>query len=104
MAKPEPKRLARPCFGRPRRQSGRSPSAIRARARRSRGAERLVNGAPRLTALVIDQDGRRAGFQDKVQLDPSEESIYSPGTERHCFRVGALTFGVAICLADRGKS
>ena len=61
------------------------------------GTERLVDGAPRITALVIDRDGTIAGFQDKVQLDPSEESIYSPGTERHCFRVGSLTFGVAIC-------
>jgi predicted amidohydrolase len=61
------------------------------------GTERLVDGAPRLTALVIDRDGTIVGFQDKVQLDPSEESLYSPGTERHCFRVGPLTFGVAIC-------
>ena len=42
------------------------------------GTERVVDGAPRLTALVIDRDGSIAGFQDKVQLDPSEESIYSP--------------------------
>jgi predicted amidohydrolase len=61
------------------------------------GTERVVDGAPRLTALVIDRDGTIAGFQDKVQLDPSEESIYSPGGDRQCFRVGALTFGVAIC-------
>src|SRR5688500_18347572 len=61
------------------------------------GTERQVDGAARITALVIDRDGTIAGFQDKVQLDPSEESIYSPGTERHCFRIGALTFGVAIC-------
>jgi predicted amidohydrolase len=61
------------------------------------GTERLVDGAPRITALVIDRDGTRVGFQDKVQLDPSEESIYLPGTERHVFRLGPLTFGVAIC-------
>jgi predicted amidohydrolase len=61
------------------------------------GTERLVDGVPRITALVIDRDGTIAGFQDKVQLDPSEESIFSPGTERQCFRVGPLTFGVAIC-------
>jgi predicted amidohydrolase len=61
------------------------------------GTERLVDGAPRITALVIDRDGTVAGFQDKVQLDPSEESLYSPGTERQLFRVGPLTFGVAIC-------
>jgi predicted amidohydrolase len=61
------------------------------------GTERLVDGVPRLTALVIDRDGAIVGFQDKVQLDPSEESVYSPGAERQCFRVGPLTFGVVIC-------
>ncbi len=61
------------------------------------GTERLVEGAPRITALVIDRDGLIAGFQDKIQLDPSEEGMYSPGTQRQCFRVGPLTFGVAIC-------
>jgi predicted amidohydrolase len=61
------------------------------------GTERIVDGSPRLTALVIDRDGTFAGFQDKVQLDPSEESLYSPGVERRCFQVGALRFGVAIC-------
>jgi predicted amidohydrolase len=61
------------------------------------GTERLVDGAPRITALVIDRDGTLAGFQDKVQLDPSEDSFFSPGSDRRCFRVGPLTFGVAIC-------
>ena len=61
------------------------------------GTERVVDGVPRLTALVINRDGTIAGFQDKVQLDPSEESIYSPGTERQCFRAGRLVFGVVIC-------
>ena len=61
------------------------------------GTERIVEGKPRITALVIDRDGTIAGFQDKVQLDPSEESTYSPGSERRCFQAGPLTFGVAIC-------
>lgn len=61
------------------------------------GTERLVDGAPRLTALVIDRDGTMLGFQDKVQLDPSEESIYMPGANRRCFDVGPLRFGVVIC-------
>ena len=61
------------------------------------GSERLVEDALRITAVIIDREGTIAGFQDKVQLDPSEEATYSPGTERHCFRVGELTFGVAIC-------
>ena len=61
------------------------------------GTERIVDDAPRLTALVIDRDGAVAGFQDKMQLDPSEESGYRPGTERQIFRAGPLTFGIAIC-------
>lgn len=61
------------------------------------GTERIVDGAPRLTALVIDRDGKTLGFQDKVQLDPSEEWLYRPGAERQVFTAGGLTFGVAIC-------
>jgi predicted amidohydrolase len=49
------------------------------------------------TALVIERDGTIAGFQDKVQIDPSEDSIYSPGSGRRVFQTGPLTFGVAIC-------
>ena len=61
------------------------------------GTERLVAGELRATALAIDAGGRRLGFQDKVQIDPSEEGTYAPGSERHVFTAGALTFGVAIC-------
>jgi predicted amidohydrolase len=61
------------------------------------GTERVVDNALLATALVINQDGTIAGFQDKVQLDPSEDSIYSPGSGRRVFQTGPLTFGVAIC-------
>src|SRR5260370_14981087 len=61
------------------------------------GTERVVDGALLITALVINRDGTPAGFQDKVQLDPSEEGTYSPGTGRRVFQTGTLTFGVAIC-------
>lgn len=61
------------------------------------GTERVVNDALFITALVINRDGTLAGFQDKVQLDPSEEGAYSPGSERRIFQAGPLTFGVAIC-------
>jgi predicted amidohydrolase len=37
------------------------------------GTERVVDGALLASALVIHRDGTIAGFQDKVQLDPSEE-------------------------------
>ena len=50
-----------------------------------------------ISALVIDREGTIAGFQDKVQLDPSEDAIYAAGSERQIFRCGPLTFGVVIC-------
>jgi predicted amidohydrolase len=61
------------------------------------GTERFVEGALLNSALVVNRDGTIAGFQDKVQLDPSEEGTYSPGSGRRVFQTGALTFGVAIC-------
>jgi predicted amidohydrolase len=61
------------------------------------GTERIVDGALLITALVINRDGTTAGFQDKVQIDPSEEGTYSRGSGRRVFQAGPLTFGVAIC-------
>jgi predicted amidohydrolase len=61
------------------------------------GTERVVDGALIITALVINRDGTVAGFQDKVQIDPSEEAIYTPGSGRRVFQTGPLTLGVAIC-------
>jgi predicted amidohydrolase len=61
------------------------------------GTERVVDGALRISALVINRDGAIAGFQDKVQIDPSEEGLYTPGSGRRVFQSGPLTFGVAIC-------
>jgi predicted amidohydrolase len=77
-------------------------AAIASAARAARiavvlGTERIVDGALRITTLVIDSDGTVAGFQDKLQLDPSEEPMYSPGTERQVFTAGPLTFGVSTC-------
>jgi predicted amidohydrolase len=61
------------------------------------GTERVVEGALLITTLVINRNGTIAGFQDKVQIDPSEEGTYSAGSGRRVFRSGPLTFGVAIC-------
>jgi predicted amidohydrolase len=61
------------------------------------GTERVVDERLLISALVIGRDGTIEGFQDKVQLDPSEEGTYAPGSGRRVFRTGALTFGVAIC-------
>jgi predicted amidohydrolase len=77
-------------------------SAVAEAAARSRvavvlGTERLVDGRLFASSIVIDRDGSVAGFQDKVQLDPSEERTYAPGRERRIFRVARLTFGVVIC-------
>jgi predicted amidohydrolase len=63
------------------------------------GTERVAAEGLMITALVIDRDGKRLGFQDKVQLDPSEDGLYVPArsTERHVFQTGPLKFGIAIC-------
>ncbi len=61
------------------------------------GTERIVDGSLLPTALVIQRDGTLAGFQDKVQLDPSEDGTYSPGSGRRVFECGALKFGIVIC-------
>ena len=72
-------------------------------AKRSRiavilGTERVIDRRVLISALVIDADGSIQGFQDKSQIDPSEEGIYeiSDGG-RQVFRAGSLTFGVSIC-------
>src|SRR5687768_18490959 len=46
------------------------------------GTERFVSDAPTATVLVINPDGSFAGFQDKVQVDPTEDDTYTPGTGR----------------------
>ncbi len=61
------------------------------------GTERYVADKPRLTALVIEPNGDVAGFQDKVQLDPSEDARYEPGSERQIFELDGVRFGVVIC-------
>ena len=61
------------------------------------GTERIVDNLPMISALVVDRDGTIAGFQDKVQLDPSEEGTYAPGSERRVFQAGAVKFGIVIC-------
>lgn len=75
---------------------------VAAAARRSNigvvlGTERLQGRALYATALVFGSDGTLVGRQDKVQLDPSEDGTYTPGTSRRVFTLGPLTFGVAIC-------
>ena len=62
------------------------------------GTERLTERGLQITACVIHSDGTIAGWQDKGQLDPSEEQQYPAfGADRHVFTAGPLTFGVVIC-------
>ena len=77
-------------------------SAIAVAARKANltvilGTERVVENGLSASALVINRDGTIAGFQDKVQLDPSEEGTYSFGSGRRVFQTDWLTFGIAIC-------
>jgi predicted amidohydrolase len=72
-------------------------AAARARIAVVLGTERFAEGAFRLTALVVEPDGTIAGFQDKVQLDPSEDALYARGAGRRVFTIGGLRFGVVIC-------
>jgi predicted amidohydrolase len=61
------------------------------------GTERVAEGRRLLSALVIDREGKRLGFQDKVQLAPSEEAVYSAGSGRRVFQVGPAKIGIVIC-------
>jgi predicted amidohydrolase len=61
------------------------------------GTERIQDGRLLATALVVNRDGTIAGFQDKVQIDPSEEATYSHGSGRRIFQVDSVKFGVVIC-------
>jgi predicted amidohydrolase len=62
------------------------------------GTERVTERGLQITACVIGPDGAVAGWQDKGQIDPSEEAIYPAlATERGVFTAGPLTFGVVIC-------
>ncbi len=54
--------------------------------------EGLVN-----LAHVISAKGEVLGYQTKNQLDPSEDKIWIPGTERSMFEINGLRFGITIC-------
>jgi predicted amidohydrolase len=61
------------------------------------GTERVDDGRLLATAMVVDRNGSVLGFQDKAQIDPSEEAIYSQGCDRRIFQTGPVKFGVVIC-------
>jgi predicted amidohydrolase len=62
------------------------------------GTERVTDRGLQISACVFNPDGTVAGWQDKGQVDPSEEAIYPAlATERSVFTAGPMTFGVVIC-------
>ncbi|RYU91115.1 carbon-nitrogen hydrolase family protein [Mucilaginibacter terrigena] len=48
-------------------------------------------------AHVISAKGEILGYQTKNQLDPSEDTVWSPGTQRSLFEIDGLKFGITIC-------
>lgn len=48
-------------------------------------------------AFVISNKGEVLGYQTKNQLDPTEDNIWIPGTERKIFEVNGVKFGITIC-------
>ena len=77
-------------------------SAVGDAARKARvtvilGTERVTSRGLVIGALVFDAGGNLAGWQEKVQIDPSEEATYVAGSGRRVFEADGLTFGVAIC-------
>jgi predicted amidohydrolase len=48
-------------------------------------------------AHVISQAGEVLGYQTKNQLDPSEDTVWVPGTQRNIFEANGLKFGITIC-------
>jgi predicted amidohydrolase len=61
------------------------------------GIERITDAGRQVAAIVIDPDGAIQGRQTKVQLDPSEDRHYVPGSGRRLFEVKGVRFGIAIC-------
>jgi predicted amidohydrolase len=48
-------------------------------------------------AFAIDNKGNVLGYQSKNQLDPTEDTVWIPGTKRQLFEVNGLQFGITIC-------
>ena len=48
-------------------------------------------------AYVVSGNGEILGYQTKNQLDPTEDNIWIPGTERYIFEVNNIKFGITIC-------
>lgn len=55
------------------------------------------NGGLLNIAHVVSAKGEVLGYQTKNQLDPSEDNIWVPGTDRKIFEVNGVKFGISIC-------
>lgn len=49
------------------------------------------------TAFVISAAGKVLGYQTKNQLDPTEDTVWTPGNTRNIFSVNGIKFGIVIC-------
>jgi predicted amidohydrolase len=61
------------------------------------GMEHVTDAGSEIVAVVFKSDGTVEGAQAKVQLDPTEEAHYVPGSGRQLFEVNGVRFGIAIC-------
>jgi predicted amidohydrolase len=61
------------------------------------GTEQFADSGRQIVSVVFNPRGEEIGRQPKVQLDPSEDGPYVPGTGRNVFEVDGLKFGIAIC-------
>jgi predicted amidohydrolase len=61
------------------------------------GLERVTAVGRMIAACVIDAEGNVVGFQNKTQLDPSEDKHYIPGDSRRLFEIDGVTLGIVIC-------
>jgi 5-aminopentanamidase len=48
-------------------------------------------------AHVVSKKGEVLGYQTKNQLDPTEDTLWVAGKERHIFEVDGIKFGITIC-------
>ena len=48
-------------------------------------------------AFVISSSGEIFGSQTKNQLDPTEDVLFVPGTQRQLFEINGVKFGITIC-------
>jgi predicted amidohydrolase len=61
------------------------------------GLELITPAGRQVAACVIDAAGCVLGYQTKVQLDPTEDAHYVPGSGRRLFEVDGMKFGITIC-------